>query len=101
VDFGQVELRVSEGGDISLVSCLVPYTSSRAVSAVGQRLKLTQLIEHTGPTLETLRISSLSRVEIRTRIFLVQVERAKLPLGQRVPRAYVAVAGQWPSVLSH
>jgi hypothetical protein len=92
VDFGQVELRVSEGGDISLVSCLVPYTSSRAVSAVGQRLKLTQLIEHTGPTLETLRISSLSRVEIR--IFQVQVERAKLPLGQRVPRAYVAAAGQ-------
>ena len=72
-----------------------------AVSAVGQYLTQTQLIEHTGPTLETLRISSLSRVQIRTRMFLVQVERAKLPLGQRVPRAYVAAAGQWPSVLSH
>jgi hypothetical protein len=97
-----VELRVSEGGYIAGLVLSSLYVKPRiAVSAVGQYLTLTQLIEHTGPTLETLRISSLSRVEIRTRIFLVQIKRAKLPLGQRVPRAYVAAAGQWPSVLSH
>ena len=78
--FGQVELSVCKGGRkhiAGLVLGSLYFIKPRiAVSAVGQYLTLTQLIEHTGPTLETLRISSLCRAEIRTRILLVRGERA-------------------------
>jgi hypothetical protein len=62
VDFGQVELNVSDGGGAGLVLRSLYFINPRiAVRAVGQYLTLTQLIEHTGPTLETLRIISLCR----------------------------------------
>jgi hypothetical protein len=63
VDFGQVELTAREEGDSAgLVLGSLYFIKPRiAVGAVGQYITLTQLIGHTGPTLETLRISSPRR----------------------------------------
>jgi hypothetical protein len=65
VYFGQVELSVCKGGRrhiAGLVLGSLYFIKPRiAVSAVGQYITMTQLIGHTGPTLETLRISSPRR----------------------------------------